>query len=369
MRTPSIVSILVIGLLGGLSMMQACGGTNTSGGFQSSSGNGSSGGSGGSGSGSGSGFGQLGLDGGLVGGSGSSSGGAGVACPSGWQCDVSCASGATTSITGTVMDPAGADPLYNIVAFVPTTPLGTLPSGVPTGADACSCSALYQGTPIVYALTDTHGNFTISNAPVGQNIPLVVRYVGKWRKEITVNTTSCAVTSAGKINLPSKVVNPGDSIPDIAVSTGFADSLECLLVRIGLDPSEYVPGWTQPGHVHIFNGGTPGTTIVGVAVPGTQEANPMPNAPVSSAGLWDSTADLMKNDIVLLSCEGSPTNAPSPQNLEDYLNAGGRAFASHYHYAWFTGPGGPADCAQLSPTGPPAWAPAGWGRTSWGERS
>jgi len=179
MRTRSIgISIVVIGLLGGLSMMQACGGTNTSGGFQGSSGSGSgSGSSGGSGQSSGGGgLGLLAPDGGSTGGSGSSSsGGTGVACPSGWQCNVSCGAGGTTSITGTVMDPAGADPLYNIVAFVPTTPLGTLPSGVPTGADACSCSALYQGTPIVYALTDTHGNFTISNAPVGQNIPLVVQ--------------------------------------------------------------------------------------------------------------------------------------------------------------------------------------------------
>jgi hypothetical protein len=45
----------------------------------------------------------------------------------------------------------------------------------------------------------------------------------------------------------------------------------------------------------------------------------------------------MKNDIVLLSCEGSETAGAVPQNLEDYLNAGGRAFASHYHYAWFNG--------------------------------
>ena len=68
MRTPSIgVSIIVIGLLGGLSVMQACGGTNTGGGFQSSSGSGSSGGSssGSSGGGSSSGGGQSSSSGGF----------------------------------------------------------------------------------------------------------------------------------------------------------------------------------------------------------------------------------------------------------------------------------------------------------------
>jgi hypothetical protein len=338
MRTSSVrISILA----GGLSVMQACGETNTAGGFQPGGGSGGIGNTGQGGAGAGGGFGNLEPDGGLGGSAGSSSGGgSGVACPAGWECNVSCPGGGTTSITGTVMDPAGADPLWHIVAYVPTQPLGTLPSGVPTGAAACSCSALFQGSPLVYALGDTDGNFTITNAPIGQNIPVVVQ-VGKWRRQITVNTTRCGATSAGKINLPNKVTNPGDNIPDIAVSTGAADSLECLLVRVGLDASEYVPGWTQTGHVHIFNGGTASTTqtILGVPVtlPGTQEQNAMAGAPDSNAGLWDSTADLMKNDIVLLSCEGSETYDAVPQNLEDYLNAGGRAFASHYHYAWFTG--------------------------------
>jgi hypothetical protein len=239
---------------------------------------------------------------------------------------VACPGNGTTSITGTVTDPAGKNPLYDIIAYIPATPLGTLPAGVPTGADACSCSALFQGNPVVFAATDVNGKFTIKNAPVGRNIPLVIQ-IGKWRKQLTVNTTACQATDAGSIHLP-KNSGEGD-LPDIAVSTGAADSLECLLVRVGIDPAEFVPGWTQPGHVHIFNGGGPPS--------GGGEGNPMPNAPASTASLWDSTADLMKNDLVLLSCEGAETAGAIPQNLEDYLNAGGRAFASHYHYSWFTG--------------------------------
>ncbi|MFI5302438.1 MAG: hypothetical protein ACHREM_30465, partial [Polyangiales bacterium] len=63
-------------------------------------------------------------------------------------------------------------------------------------------------------------------------------------------------------------------------------------------------------------------------------------APSSSAtgGLWDSKASLMNYDMVLLSCEGAETYNAAPANLEEYLNAGGRVFGSHFHYAWFSGP-------------------------------
>jgi hypothetical protein len=46
----------------------------------------------------------------------------------------------------------------------------------------------------------------------------------------------------------------------------------------------------------------------------------------------------MPYDITLLSCEGGETYNANPPALEGYLNAGGRVFASHFHYAWFAGP-------------------------------
>jgi hypothetical protein len=55
---------------------------------------------------------------------------------------------------------------------------------------------------------------------------------------------------------------------------------------------------------------------------------------------------------VLLSCEGGETYKANPPAFEEYLNAGGRAFASHFHYAWFSG--------SISP--PQGYsAPADWG--------
>jgi hypothetical protein len=56
----------------------------------------------------------------------------------------------------------------------------------------------------------------------------------------------------------------------------------------------------------------------------------------------------MPYDITLLSCEGGETWKAQPQNLETYLNAGGRVFASHFHYAWFSGPIA-SSCALAAP--------------------
>ena len=46
----------------------------------------------------------------------------------------------------------------------------------------------------------------------------------------------------------------------------------------------------------------------------------------------------MAYDVTLLSCEGGETYQANPPALEAYLNAGGRVFASHFHYSWFAGP-------------------------------
>jgi hypothetical protein len=142
-------------------------------------------------------------------------------------------------------------------------------------------------------------------------------------------------------------------MPDIAVSTGSADSLECLMLRMGIPASEYVAG-TGTGHVHVFSGGNPvgGGGGGGGTGPGRPEKPPMAGAPESDTTLWDSQAHLMPYDILLLSCEGGETFNANPAVLESYLNAGGRAFGSHFHYAWFSGPIG---------SGQTYSAPTDWG--------
>jgi hypothetical protein len=313
-------------------IVSACSGGNSPSGFGSTgTGSGSGGGTGGSSGGS-SGGGTI-DDGGLVGTFGDGTtpppSDAGQGC-SNLQCQVqACPNGGSTTISGKVMDPAGHNPLYGVVTFVPNTQGGTLPL-IPLGINgsSCSCDALFQGEePMADAITAPDGTFTIKNAPVGKNIPLVVQ-IGKWRKEVLIpSVTACQDNPAGNITLPK---NHSDglfaSLPNIAVSTGGADSLECLLTRAGVDEAEFSGDPNTPdARVHVFQGRGGNTTA-------------SPAAPSSPTSLWDSDSDLERYDIVLLSCEGSPTTgatAASSQNVADYVSKGGRVFGEHFHYQFF----------------------------------
>ena len=257
------------------------------------------------------------------------------------QCVAQCANGAATSVSGTVYDPAGKNPLYGIVVYIPSVSPGALPAG----AGCYSCSSLYQsGMPIAYAVTDAAGKFTLSGVPDGANIPLVVQ-VGKWRMQYTLpNVSKCqdnAATAAVASIAAPKVLrlprNHGEGdIPDIAIATGGADSLECLLRRIGVDAAEYGPGAGGAGRIHIFMGDGGSDTT--------------PAAPVASQALWTTQPDLMPYDLTLLTCEGHETTGMNQQALFDYAQAGGRVFASHFHYAWFnTGPFSKYNLAKWTP--------------------
>jgi hypothetical protein len=240
--------------------------------------------------------------------------------------------GSRTTIRGKVFDPAGNNPVYNAAVWVPYATPAPMPTAI-----TCNCSELYTGGFVgAYDVTKPDGSFTINGAPsskTGQSVPIVVQ-VGKWRYQ-----TSVAVMCGADNDVPDKTLRlpqgrlgtavafPGD-LPNIAISTGGADTLECLLTRVGVDKGEYVPGSGTPGggHVHIYQGSNPSVA-----------PNTTPPAPQSSATLWDTPDHLSQFDAVLLSCEGAETTKANPANLWTYGQGGGRVFASHYHYAWFLG--------------------------------
>ncbi|MEO7036774.1 MAG: hypothetical protein ABI548_22685 [Polyangiaceae bacterium] len=264
------------------------------------------------------------------GGSASSSpGSSNLTCSAG-HC--TCSGSNTTTIEGYVYDPAGKNPLYNVSVYVPdpSSPLPKL-ENVPVG---CGCSQLYPtkvlatGSP-----TDATGHFTIPCAPSG-TVSLVVQ-TGKWRKQYDgIAVLANQPNMAPKLRLPASSAE--GSLPNIAIATGGADSLECLPLRIGVAASEYVSGSATGGHMHIYTG-YHGATMAQGSVEAYQ-------------ALWDQQAHLNEHDVVLLSCEGQETtggNPGVPMNtafqtyLMNYANAGGRVFASHFHYAWFNS--GPFD--------------------------
>jgi hypothetical protein len=246
---------------------------------------------------------------------------------------VACPGGGTTSVSGTVYIPSGQLPLYNVMVYVPDADLRPFTPGA-------SCNCEITGEPIASALTDASGHFVIENVPVGTDIPLVIQ-VGDWRREFNIgNVDACAdhAVADQTLRLPSRQ-SEGD-IPKIAVATGHADALECLVRKLGVDESEF-SGEDGPGRVTLFAGG--GTDRYASLNGGAWFP--------SAESLWKDVEALTRYDVVLMSCDGREDdlenkNARSINAMADYLNLGGRVFGSHFQNMWFKH--GPAPFSSLA---------------------
>jgi hypothetical protein len=238
---------------------------------------------------------------------------------------VDCPGPEKTTVSGVVYEPAGTLPLYNALVYVPNAPVEDIVDGA--SCDACS---EVSGDPLVAAITDTEGRFVLEDVPVGDDIPLVIQ-IGKWRRELTLpNVSECQdnpLTDVEQTSLPSNQTE--GHIPKIALATGGADSLECLLRKIGLEEEEFSLS-TGTGRVNLFhgNGGSP-----------RYDGSMNGGADLEEAQSFWSDADMvMSYDIVLLACEGSQNTGEKPmaarQAMHDYANAGGRIFLSHWHNVW-----------------------------------
>ncbi|MGZ3420153.1 MAG: carboxypeptidase-like regulatory domain-containing protein [Polyangiales bacterium] len=240
----------------------------------------------------------------------------------GLECAIpTCAAGVTTSISGTVYDPAGKVPLYNVYVYVPNAAVTKFTDG----ATCDKCADALSGKPITWTVTDTKGQFKLTGVPAGASIPLVIQS-GKWRRQIKVPVTGCKDNPVVDKNLTRLPKNKSEGdIPKIALTTGGADPLECLLRKIGIDDAEFTNP-TGTGRVNLFKGsGGAGTYSAG----GT-----FPNATT----LWDTEPHLGAYDVVLFACEGAQNIGTKPatarQALVDYTKIGGRVFASHWHNVW-----------------------------------
>jgi hypothetical protein len=260
------------------------------------------------------------------GGGGGGSGGGMMGVPQ------NCAGGGTTTITGKVFAPNGTLPLYNAIVYLPSE----TPAAFTDGVTCDACDGHVSGNPIVSTLTGPDGSFTLTNAPWGANIPIVVQ-LGKWRRQSVIkNVTMCTgnAVDGSLTTLPSSHAQ-GD-MPKMAIATGQADPFECLLLKIGIDPREIQPsGGTQ--RIDFFVGANaPGTTMSGAQ---------------SATTITSSLTNLMKYDIVMLPCEGSEYSQTGTDNIVQYVNMGGRLFTTHYSYDWLSYAGSPFNVISKTQVG------------------
>ncbi|MGH7437485.1 MAG: hypothetical protein ACRENE_17550, partial [Polyangiaceae bacterium] len=273
-------------------------------------------------------------------------------CPLQKLCD-----GATATLSGTVIagtlaaylptGVANGDPVPNVLVYVPNSTTGPsygvtafTPRSAETQALQCStCGADVSGNPLVEATTKFDGTFTLNNVPVGATIPVVIQ-LGRWRRIFTVSTAcgsnvvNAAGMPAGFLRMPRNQ-SEGD-IPLTAISTGNVDAMECVLLKMGVDSTEFVAAtgtssstFPTSGRIQLYQGNgaiaSTGATTLG------------------EASLMDTGGTYNNYDQVILPCWGvDPTTAGSANaktgtelaDLVTYGKNGGHFFATHYSYAW-----------------------------------
>ncbi len=250
------------------------------------------------------------------------------------QCyQVTCLGSATTSISGTVYAPNGADPIPNVLVYVPN---GTVEPFVDGPADDTEAS-LVTGSPLVSTTTAANGAFTLTNVPAGTAFPLVLQ-AGRWRRQLTVpSVTSCVNTPVSNFNPPQDVFArfpetqvEGD-IPKMALATGAVDAVECSLRKIGIADTEFtdytvnVTGLSAPGRISLFEG----SGNSGVKAGGTIHTE---DQLVGSTSSTIGGSLLGNYNVLLLPCQGvnGYIDADGRGNAITFAGEGGRIFATHH---------------------------------------
>jgi len=243
-----------------------------------------------------------------------------------------------TTITGTVYAPNGNDPLPNILVYISTSVLA--PFTPNTGPVSCTAqAALVPTTLLGVATTDYKGSFTLTSASISSNTVNLVIQAGKWRRQYTETVNVGGNTAVGNLAMPADS-SQGD-LPNIAIVTGSADAVECVLQSMGINLTKEVTAVGGTGHINLF----PGTGKPGVSVQGSTQ---------TEADLMDTTL-LNSYDMLMFGCQGQvadPTvtnNDTGLNNLTQYAAMGGRVFATHYGYVWLNKPQTFEDTADWLP--------------------
>jgi hypothetical protein len=239
-----------------------------------------------------------------------------------------------TSISGTVFAPNGTLPLFGVTVYVPNTSQFPLPPFA-DGLTCARCDDPLPGSPITSVQSDESGHFSIVGVPSGTNIPLIIT-IGKFRRQITIPTVAeCTDNALGTADTRLPKNHTEGDIPKIAITTGSADSMECLPRKLGIDDAEITTS-AGPGRIHMYAGN-------GVGKFNGSFAGGPGQALSGAEPFWNSLTNLSQYDVVILSCEGAQLNNATNKTqgaldaMKAYADAGGRVFASHWHNIWIGG--------------------------------
>jgi hypothetical protein len=259
-----------------------------------------------------------------------------INCPvGGCVTPAACDPGAITSVKGKVFDPAGKVPLYNVIVYNPSGDLDPIPDGVQCGV----CDGKASGDPVAAALTFSAGEFQLDDVIVNADSTVtIVTQIGKWRRTTRVPVTACKMNAIadGELRLPRNSTE--GELPRIAVTTGHSDALECLLLKIGIDKTQFttVDDPNDPKkqkHVHMYvgcpNGDNYGASqfskeLGGATFPGFK-------------ALLGDPVRLASYDMIVMSCEGTQCGSEKRDYIKvvkDYADGGGRLFLDHDHFYW-----------------------------------
>ena len=159
---------------------------------------------------------------------------------------------------------------------------------------------------------------------------------------------------------PSRPASAVEQVLGTAISTGAWDAMECVLLKMGIEASEFTPPGGG-GRIEVYKGN------------GVDDGIFTPSESTLTETLSGPTR-LDRYDQVLLPCWGqdprpgsydySANNvktARGKSNMLQYVNHGGRVFATHFSYSWlFDNPplSGTATWVSDSEPGDPAREPA-----------
>lgn len=282
-----------------------------------------------------------------------------------------------TKLTGRVITPGGSDGdtanqvgVPNAFVYILQTAdadsLPGLDSGIPEGGTSCDrCTDQDLGPVLSSATTDYKGEFTLAgNIPVGEQFVLVVK-IGKWRRAVTMTldqASACQTTPVSPLQtrLPRASDDGlGANIPRIAIATGAIDAMECVFLKMGVEPDEFVNGSSDAagGRVHMYRGGNSSGR-------GGRINTDTPN----DSALHSDKARMFSYDMLVFDCEGGgyEHHNGSDPNVREYVNSGGRMFASHLSWTWLQDNGELAyDDTTAVQTG--LMSAASWGTDDWNQ--